>query len=271
MTEAHLPPDELVSRYFDDDVSAELRAVVEADPNLLAQVERVRSLREMLRDGDPLDPVRREAMLAAAVAAFDAELGDRSLAATRSAAVVSLRARRWRRALAWAGGVAAASVVAVGGSALLRDEPTPVADKQATSLPATSPFAAAEPEGGSASDTVSAGLAEAMASDSLSTEAPEARSDDVQGSEPFPMPPAGVSVVLDDQEMFEQFARSAEPVPLASLDPADVPCREVGTDLLLVAEAIYAGTTVTIFYDDVAGEAIAYEVDSCQVVARAQR
>jgi hypothetical protein len=280
MTEAHLPPDELASRYLDGDLPDELRALVDDDPRLLEVVARLRSAREALRDVDPIDPARGEAALAAAMAAYDAAFETRSARPStvdHPARVVSLRAARWRRSLTWAGGVAAAGLVVVGGAALVvgDDDRSPVADDQVTTVAGQPVTAEPSP----------AGVAEALTADTQGTDAPgddravaasevplaTASGDEPpaeQLDEPFPLPPAGSPVILDDPTTLQWFARWAEPVPVDDLDPADVPCLAVGPDLLLSANAIYAGVPAVVFADESTGEAIAYDADGCAVLAR---
>jgi hypothetical protein len=63
--------DLLVSAYLDGAVDADERARVEADPELLAAVERMRLVRSMLGDSEPSSISTREAMLANALDAWD--------------------------------------------------------------------------------------------------------------------------------------------------------------------------------------------------------
>lgn len=273
MTEAPLPPDELVSRYLDGDLPDELRAIVEGDPRLQADVAQMRSLREALRNVDPIDPARASAALTAALAAYDTAFG--ADAAPSSPVVVSLRAARWRRTLVWAGGVAAAGLVVVGGAALLDqgDSGSQVADEQVTTLPeqlAAEPSAAAEAFTADAPSTDPSGGADrSVAASEVPLEpTPPEELTSAPLAEPFPLPPPGRPVVLDDATMLEWFARSVEPTPVEDLDPADVACLDAGPDLLLSANATYAGVPATIFYDDVTGEAVAYEAATCEILAR---
>ena len=72
-TSDHLPldPDELASSYLDSELPDDQRAVVEADPGVMALVERHRQVRDALAQPvEPLPAEQREAMLAAALAAL---------------------------------------------------------------------------------------------------------------------------------------------------------------------------------------------------------
>lgn len=66
--------DELISAYLDGDATAVERARVEADPSMLAEVERFREVSEQVSTGGDLgvaDPFTRRRHLGAALAAFD--------------------------------------------------------------------------------------------------------------------------------------------------------------------------------------------------------
>ena len=113
----------LANAYLDGEVSAEERARAEADPEVVAEVARLRAVSEALRVTDEPDPQRREAAIHAALDAF--ELRPAATIATTPelpvAPPVSLDARRrarWLRPLAAA---AAVVVLIAGGVALLRD------------------------------------------------------------------------------------------------------------------------------------------------------
>jgi len=96
--------DELASAFLDGDVTADERALVEADPALVARVEQLRSVREAL--GAPVEPppsARRDAAISAAVAAAN---------------VVDLDAARRQRRVRVAS-IAAAVVLVVGAAGFL--------------------------------------------------------------------------------------------------------------------------------------------------------
>ena len=99
-TSDHLPldPDELASSYLDGELPDDQRALVEADPALMALVERHRQVREALaRPVEPLPAEQREAMLAAALAALPA-VADAGTAAAGAAGAAGCGRRRRRRA-----------------------------------------------------------------------------------------------------------------------------------------------------------------------------
>jgi hypothetical protein len=109
--------DDLASAHLDGATTPEEGAAVTRDPAVLARLEALRSARDRVRATaaqDPVDPGRREAAIAAALAAFD-DAG--AAEAAGDGAVVALAPRRGVRALGprWrALGIAAAvALVAV--------------------------------------------------------------------------------------------------------------------------------------------------------------
>jgi hypothetical protein len=115
---------ELASRYVDGDLTADERALAEADPEVMAWAARFGPVRAALHEPVAVDDAGREAALAAALTAFD-ELGPseatRPVSITTAAGTVSsprvddlaaARARRNGRLAKWLG--AAAAIVAVG-------------------------------------------------------------------------------------------------------------------------------------------------------------
>jgi hypothetical protein len=103
------PRDELASALLDGESSAEEAARVAADPELAARVAAFEEVRSMLRAEVPSDPARRDAAVAAALAAFDEEADAAGLG--RGAVTPISAARRGRLRWAQAVGVAAAAVL----------------------------------------------------------------------------------------------------------------------------------------------------------------
>ncbi len=95
----------LASAYLDDALTDEERARAEADPEVMAAVERMAELRHQLSVVERPDPARRDAAIKAALDVFAAE---RPSAAPPP--VTSLSARRWSR---WLMPAAAAALVAI--------------------------------------------------------------------------------------------------------------------------------------------------------------
>ena len=119
----------LASAYLDDEVTADERARVEADPVLLAEVDRLRVVRDALVATDPAPISVREDHLASALGAWDRlpeaeRLGtrddtggaDATTVAAASAMSGSMKGRSRRR---WVLGAAAALMVVVGAGVVL--------------------------------------------------------------------------------------------------------------------------------------------------------
>ncbi|MGE0511995.1 MAG: hypothetical protein AB7Q42_24045 [Acidimicrobiia bacterium] len=174
MTDDDFSLDELASAYLDDEVTADERAAIEASPSLLARVEAMRTVRIALQsDLDRLDEARLADALAAAMAVFDADLGerDRAPASTPAPAPADLagaRSRRagrvWRPVLAIAG-AAALGVAAISGVANL----TAANDDDSSATEAAIPLTASDdaeaaktsPAEAEAADDAAAGGADA--------------------------------------------------------------------------------------------------------------
>lgn len=103
----------LASAYLDGDLDAAGRARAEADAEVMAEVERQRTVQAMLRDVEPPDPARRDRAIAAALGSFGAAPAG---APAPPPAPVPLPERPRR---AWWGVAAAAAVVAVLGAGLV--------------------------------------------------------------------------------------------------------------------------------------------------------
>jgi hypothetical protein len=133
---------ELASAYLDGEVTAEERAVVEGDPALLIEVDRLRRLRDELAEARPAPAAARDAAIAAAMTVFDESPGN----------VVDLAAAR--RRTRWIQGLSAAAAVAIvaAGAVVIatrNGDEGDVADENAA-VPATT---AAQMTSGAARDT----------------------------------------------------------------------------------------------------------------------
>jgi len=97
----------LANAYLDDELTVDERRIAESDPEVMAEVEQLRALRDRLRDVAPPDAQARETAVAAAMAEFTPT----ATAAPAAPPVVPIRPRpASRRFLA-----VAAAVVAVAG------------------------------------------------------------------------------------------------------------------------------------------------------------
>jgi hypothetical protein len=117
MTDHIDPLDDLASAHLDGETTAAEAARVAADPELRARVARLATARDHLRGAaPPVDPVRRDDAVAAALAAFDLAATDPAPEAGRVAVTPITAARRAiasRRTLRLVGIAAAVILLAV--------------------------------------------------------------------------------------------------------------------------------------------------------------
>jgi hypothetical protein len=265
----------LASAYLDGALTDEERARAEADPEVMAAVDRLGQLRRALAALEPPDRARRDAAINAALGLFDSESQ-----VTAPPPVPSLAARRWTR---WLMPAAAAAVVVIlaGGILATRDgdgdgggddaagsATSDVAgaaldveeDQSADTAPsATGDTRSAPDEGGAAATTNAVTeAAGTLAAAAATTGAPEATAE------------ASV-VVLTSPEELTEFAS----VALFATDyapPADVAratCDEVEGQWLGPATYVDDGveTAVEIFLVAAADEVRAVHTATCTVIA----
>ena len=264
----------LASAYLDGALTDEERAQAEADPEVMAAVDRLGEVRRALAAVEPPDRARRDAAINAALGVFDSE----SRVATPPP-VTSIAARRWTRWLMPAAAAALVVIVAggivatrngnddggddAGGAAdtvedgvlLEAGEDQPAAD---TAPAGTGATRAAEDEGGAAATTNVAPGAEATTG--ATTGAPGTTA------------AAGV-VVLTSPEDLTEFA-SVALFASEYATPADGPrptCDEVQGRWLGPAVYVEDGveTPVEIFLAAAAGEVRAVDTATCAVVTTA--
>jgi len=286
----------LASSYLDGDVTADERALVETDPEALAEVERLRSVRSLLGDVEPPVISVREAQLAAALDAWDrlpaaertgarrdrTPLGIDAAAAAGAASVTAptpLNNRRRQTSTRWLTGAAAAMVLVLAGGVALQlgssddsssssDAGAGVADSEA--------FIATE-RAGTAADTQQApAAATGEVGDDANSELDTGVAD--------PPPPGENSGLdqLDDQTDLADFASAAVGAPSApdvpaatsatgdetSLADTELPlCPRLGIDLV-VGAAVYVDEPVVVGIDEGRNLAIAYDAATCAEVAR---
>jgi len=286
----------LASSYLDGDVTADERALVETDPEALAEVERLRSVRSLLGDVEPPVISVREAQLAAALDAWDrlpaaertgarrdrTPLGIDAAAAAGAASVTAptpLNNRRRQTSTRWLTGAAAAMVLVLAGGVALQlgssddsssssDAGAGVADSEA--------FIATE----RASDSADAQQAPAAAANDALSEL------DTGVADP---PPPGENSGLDqlnDRTDLADFASAAVGAPTApdvstatsatggdlteaetSPDTEFPLCPRLGIDII-VGPAVYVDEPVVVGIDEGRNLAIAYEASTCTEVAR---
>lgn len=288
----------LASAYLDGDASADERARVEGDPALLAEVERLRSVRILVGDVEPPSISVREAQLATALdiwdrlpepertgARRDATPAGVDAAAVAGAASVTISTaptgRRRSTSTRWLTGAAAALVLVLAGGVALQ-----LGSDEATDEATSAETAESEALVADAGDA-----ARAAASDDL---APAAASSDEVTSEldtgvADPAPPgedAGLVLLLNTADLAD-FAAAAIGAPTS---PNDVPAatsaaggddlsaaeealadaafpRCLGVDLV-VGPAVYVDVPVVVGIDEGSDLAIAYRAATCTEVAR---
>lgn len=144
---------ELVNAYLDGEATLDERALVESDTELLAEVARLRAVRNALSDVEPPSASARETAIAAALAAFDelpataaapaapAPRGD----VTAPTNIVPFERRRRMRRIQGLSAAAAAVVIVAGGIAISqRNDGDSTAERDpdsAAGAPATAPLA----------------------------------------------------------------------------------------------------------------------------------
>jgi hypothetical protein len=266
----------LASAYLDGALTDEERARAEADPEVMAAVDRLGQLRRALAALEPPDRARRDAAINAALGLFDSESQ-----VTAPPPVTSLAARRWTR---WLMPAAAAAVVVIlaGGILATRDDDGDGGggddaagsatsdgagaaldveeDQSADAAPsATGDTRSAPDEGGAAATTNAVTeAAGTLAAAAATTGAPEATA-------------ATSVVVLTSPEELTEFAS----VALFATDyapPADVArptCDEVEGQWLGPATYVDDGveTAVEIFLVAAADEVRAVHTATCTVIA----
>lgn len=103
------PLDELASAHLDGATTPEEAALIAADPDLLARVEALRAVRLLVASPPPVDDAQREAAIAAALAAYDADGEATASPATAARPLTPVARRRLGSARGWrVAGVAAA-------------------------------------------------------------------------------------------------------------------------------------------------------------------
>lgn len=290
----------LASAYLDDDVTADERAIVEADAKLLAEVERLRIVRALLADVAPAPISVREQQLAASLDAWD-RLSDhtgvhrdatpagtdgavRAGAASITAPPASLANRRRsamnRRLL----GAAAAIVIVLGGGIALQTLTSGSDDDSASDAPASE-----QTDQQAASLAEAAPQADADAGGAIESGDADEKTDSTQLDTGIlsAAPPAETDLErLDNPEELAIFASdavgapSAPDVPAATSAPVDDRLSDLaivdatfplclGADLI-VGPALYRDTVVVVAIIERRDLAVAYEAETCREVARAQ-
>lgn len=287
----------LASSYLDGDVTAHERALVETDPEALAEVERLRSVRALLGDVEPPVISVREAHLAAALDAWDrlpaaertgarrdrTPLGIDAAAAAGAASVTAptrLNNRRRQTSTRWLTGAAAAMVLVLAGGVALQLGSSDDSDSSSDA-------------GAGAADSEAFTATERAGNPAEAQPAPDAATDEATSELDTgvadPPPPGENSGLdqLDDQTDLADFASAAVGAPSApdvptatsatgddlteaetSLADSEFPlCPRLGIDVI-VGSAVYVDEPVVVGIDEDRNLAIAYEAATCAEVAR---
>lgn len=300
----------LASAYLDGDVTADERARVENDTVLLAEVDRLRSVRALLGDVEPQAISVREAQLAAALDAWD-RLPERERTGTRrdgtpegidAAAVagaasvtaptpLSSRRRSGRTtSTRWLTGAAAALVLVLAGGVALQLSSTS-SDDDASSQETSGDDASGALAATERADT--AGDADAGLSAPAAEEAEDAQDATIELDTGIDnAAPPGENVGVDQLDNLTDLADFAAAALGAPISPDDVPAAtsaEGGEDLseaetflaeaelpvclgvdIIVGPAVYGDVPVVVGIDESRNLAIAYRAATCAEVARAR-
>jgi hypothetical protein len=259
--------DLLASAYLDGALTSAERARAEADPDVMAAVERLGELRRALAVFEPVDPVRRDAAIEAALGAFDT--GRAPDAPPPAASLSRRRARGW-----WLSGAAAAAFVLIIAGAIIAggdgdgdDDAGGAAD---TELSGDATLTAADTDEGeqrAAEDATGGGVATTTAAAAVpaATEAPTTT--DATAEETVT---AVYSVVaLSSAEELTQFADDALRSAPTSAEATVPNCDEgrwLGSATYVVDDV---ATPVEVFLADDDSEVRAVDASTCEVVARA--
>ena len=291
----------LASAYLDGDVTADERARVEGDADVLAEVDRLRSVRALLGDVEPPSIAGRESHLATALGVWDRLPETERSGARRDGTPVGIDAaavagaasvtaptplssrRRTSRASStrWLTGAAAALVLVLAGGVALQLSTADDTDDAASSAETASDAAEALAATGRADDPAADDVAPtAQASGDASIEL-DTGIDNAA--------PPGENVGLDELENvtdLADFAAAAVGAPVSPdvlaatsaasdealseaesfLADAELPrCR--GVDIV-VGPAAYQGVPVVVGIDESRNLAIAYRAATCAEVAR---
>lgn len=294
----------LASAYLDGDVTADERVRVEGDPDALAEVDRLRSVRALLSDVETPQISVREAHLAAALGAWErlpeaersgarrdvTPAGIDAAAAAGAASVTAptpLSSRRRTSRLSstrWLTGAAAALVLVLAGGVALQlstaDDTDDAASSAETEADATEALAAS----GEAADPAADRAADEVAPDGGAGDAGVELDTGIDNAAP-----PGENVGLDELENLTDLADFAAAavgapvapdVPAATSAPSDEELSEAETFLaeaelprclgvdIIVGPAVYGGVAVVVGIDEGRNLAIAYRAATCAEVAR---
>jgi hypothetical protein len=294
----------LASAYLDGDVSADERAQVDTDPELLAEVERLRAVRVLIGETDEPKISVREAHLAAAFGVWDrlpeAERTGRSRDATPTdgagaaaaasvRAPTSLRDRRRATSTRWLSGAAAALVLVVAGAVVVRfagsTDSDDSADSSSAELAESSTGAAESTDAAGAFAAADEGGDGAVAESGADAAADEDVQLDTGIGDPPPPPEQQLLQQLFTPQDLADFAAPALGAPQAPDVPAatsapvesELAPSAIGVELplclsvdIVVGPALYGDTLVVVGVDEGRNLALAYVGETCTEIARVE-
>ena len=285
----------LASAYLDDDIADDERALVDVDPDTLAEVERLRSVRALLGDVDPPAISVRETHLAAALDAWErlpeaertgarrapAPAGSDAAAAAGAASVTAptpLDTRRRPASTRWLTGAAAAlMLVLAGGVALQLTGQSDQDDSASTDAADSAELADSAGERQLAGGDLGA---DELAPAATSADAAANQLDTEVGGVAPPPEDGGLPQLLNTTDLID-FAAPALGAPVAPDDAPDATSAAgESSDVLIEAEprclgvdivigpAVYVDIAVVVGVDESRALALAYDPDTCTEVAR---
>jgi hypothetical protein len=259
--------DLLASAYLDGALTSDERARAEADPEVMAAVERLGELRRALAVVEPADPVRRDAAIQAALGAFDT---DRAPDAPPPAASLSRRrARGW-----WLSGAAAAALVLIIAGAIIAGgdgdgDGDDAGGAAVTELSEDATLTAADTNDGEqrAAEDATGGAAATTAAAAVpaATQAPTTTGALAEGT----ITATYSALVVTSPDDLTRFAADALRAAETSADAAVPNCDEgrwLGSTTYVVDDV---ATPVEVFLADDDSEVLAVDASTCEVVARA--
>ncbi len=259
--------DLLASAYLDGALTSEERARAEADPEVMAAVERLAELRRALAVVEPADPARRDSAIEAALRAFDGEPVARAppLASRRfggwlvSAAAAALVVAVVGGIIAMSGGGGGDDDSADGGAAA-----TVLSDLEA---PAAADTDAAAPRSEDQGEDAAGGAATTAAAEA-------APGTTAATGGPTLAPDATISatfsaLLVTSPEQLTEFARDTLRSGQTSADMARTSCDEGRWLGSVIYDVDGVATPVEVFLADDDSEVRAVDASTCEVVARA--
>jgi hypothetical protein len=252
----------------DGTATPEQQALVDASPELTSMAHDLVAIRQAMPEVE-VPAGAREAAIAAALDAFDAQAPAPAVATGVMADVVPMRARRaWYRPIMAA---AAAAVVVVAGVATLLavrggsggDSDDVSMSSKARDSAATAPTAATEGTVGPlAASTVVPAAADATEMAASATTAASGAGSPESSAPPATIGsigPGGATLDLTDESAVRQYAATATPVP-------DVAPRCGAPDAEQLGQVSYQGRAVMLTRDPSSGDLSLYAVDDCSLV-----